>query len=210
MRAKDFIISEADYQPIEPILANQQQFEKIWLPRFQSLQQRCTAMLQRLIKASSQPEELKGVTVTVESNERYIQSSPQDRSISIDLTVFWDAPDDVLAFAIGHELGHIALKHPDELAVDPAATRQEELDADQYGIRLAMKLGYKKAAAFKFMAGKKGAGMYNLDMGGALQQDPTSTHPLIRTRASNANQTGFKLSRSNVDQIDQLMAHLAE
>lgn len=210
MRAKEFIIAEADYQPIEPILANQQQFEKIWLPRFQSLQQRCTAMLQRLIKASSQAKELTDVTVTVESNERYIQSSPQDRAISIDLTVFWDAPDDVLAFAIGHELGHIALKHPDELAVDPAATRQEELDADQYGIRLAMKLGYKKAAAFKFMAGKKGAGMYNLDVGGALQQDPTSTHPLIRTRASNANQTGFKLSRSSVDQIDQLMTHLAE
>ena len=208
MRAKEFLITEADYQPIASI--SDQQFEKIWVSRFQSLQQRCTAMLQRLIKASSQPEELKGVTVTVESNDRYIQSSPQDRSISMDLTVFWDAPDDVLAFAIGHELGHIALKHPDELAVDPATTRQEELDADQYGIRLAMKLGYKKAAAFKFMAGKKGSGLYNLDMSGAQQQDPNSTHPLIRTRANIANQSGFKLSRSNIDQLDQLMTHLAE
>lgn len=209
MKVREIIVTEGEYQPIEPILANKEQFEKIWVPRFQSLQQRCTAMLQRLIKASIQPEELKGVTVNVESNERYIQSSPQDRTISIDLTVFWDAPDDVLAFAIGHELGHIALKHPDELSTNPATTRQEELDADQYGIRLAMKLGYKKAAAFKFMAGKKGAAMYNLDMGGALQQDPTSTHPLIRNRASNANQLGFKLSRSNIDQIDQLMTHLA-
>jgi predicted Zn-dependent protease len=210
MRAKEFIIVEADYQPIEPILANKQQFEKIWVPRFQSLQQRCTAMLQRLIHASSQAEQLKGVTVTVESNEAYVQASPQNRSISVDLTVFWDAPDDVLAFAIGHELGHIALNHPEELAVSPATTRQEELDADQYGIQLAMKLGYKKAAAFKFMAGKKGAAMYNLDMGGALQQDPNSTHPLTRTRASNASQSGFKLSRTSTDQIDQLMTHLAE
>ena len=60
------------------------------------------------------------------------------------------------------------------------------------------------------MAGKRDAAMYNLDMSGALQQDPNSTHPLLRSRANNAKQQGFKLSRNSVDQINQLMTHLAE
>lgn len=209
MKVREIIVTEGEYQPGDQITSNRQEFEKVWAPRFRTLATRCNSMLQRLIQASSQAADLKDVVIKVESNQSYIQSTPQNRSISIDLTVFWDAPDDVLAFAIGHELGHIALKHPDELSASPAATRQEELDADDYGIQLAVKLGYKKAAVFKFMAGKKDAAMYNLDMSGALQQDPNSTHPLNRTRASNASRLGFKLSRTNTDQIDQLMTHLA-
>ena len=98
---------------------------KVWAPRMQELQQRCNGTLAKLIRTAgpSWANQLKGTTIAVKSNRQYIQSDPENRYISIDLTVFWDAPQDVLSFAIAHELGHIALGHLED---NPAPEKRSE------------------------------------------------------------------------------------
>jgi tetratricopeptide (TPR) repeat protein len=58
---------------------------------------------------------------------------------------------DVLAFTIGHELGHLALGHvladgktPPSEIVSRAFTRQQEIDADHYGMELALKANFTR------------------------------------------------------------------
>ena len=195
-----------EYQDYATLTKDKQKLETVWVPRMQQLQQRCNSMVAKLIRTagSSWAESLKGTTVTVNSNQQYIQAEPEQRSISVDLTVFWDAPDDTLAFAIGHELGHIALKHIDD-APSPEQSRKDEMDADDFAVRLCKALGYNKANMFKFIHAKKG----EYEFFNQLASQPNSTHPNYNQRMDKAKQQGFQLSKGGIQQMNTLMTHLA-
>ena len=182
------------------------ELETVWVPRMQKLQQRCNVMLSKLLRTagSAWGEQLKGTTVRVESNEQHIQADANERSISVDLTVFWDAPEDVLAFAIGHELGHIALGHND-VPSSPEQSRKDESNADNFAVRLCKALGYNKAGVFKFLYTKKG----EIENMNKLTSQPNSTHPTMTQRMDKARQQGFQLSKGGIQQMNTLLTHLA-
>ena len=130
--------------------------------------------------------------------------------------MFWDAPDAALAFAIAHELGHIAYDHGDvdmdssqdyNKQVQAAKlSRQQELDADLFAIKLCKVLGYNKAELFKFIS--KNIEEYNWIE--TITNSPTSTHPSYKQRIERAKQNGFELSKGGLQQINALQSHLAE
>jgi hypothetical protein len=182
------------------------ELETVWVPRMQKLQQRSNVMLAKLVRTagSAWSEQLKGTTIKVESNEQHIQADANERSVSIDLTVFWDAPEDVLAFAIGHELGHIALGHND-VPSSPEQSRKDESNADNFAVRLCKALGYNKAGVFKFLYAKKG----EIENMNRLTSQPNSTHPTMTQRMDKARQQGFQLSKGGIQQMNTLLTHLA-
>jgi hypothetical protein len=177
-----------------------------WAPRLDQLKSRSNAMLARLIKAAGPKyaRQLAGSTITVGSLDQYLGANADDRTISMDITVFWDAPDATLAVAIGHELGHIALGHVG-VAPNPVQSQKDEFSADDFGIRLAKTLGYNTAEVFKFMYNKEEYD-YNVLMG---KINNNSTHPSYDQRIDRAKKSGFKLSKGGQQQIDALQQHLA-
>lgn len=190
-----------EYQDLETIKKQ----PDVWIPRIDQLQQRSNGMLGKLMRAAG-PEwaqRLQGTRIFVRSNDQWMQGNATNRSISIDITVFWDAPDDVLAFAIAHELGHIALAHNDQ--PNPAMARQEEMDADDFAIRLCRALGYTKAGLFKFLHKKQA----DYDYVNSIASQPDSNHPTYDQRINNAGQKGFQLSRGGIQQMNTLQTHLA-
>jgi hypothetical protein len=198
--------------------SNPEQAQKVWTPRYQELTARCQVLLRQLIAAAGPKWAplLKGTTIRVVSSNNYAQASAISRMIAIDLSVFWDAPDDALAFTIAHELGHIALEHgagTDDESADyktqlrlAAIYRQGELDADEFAVRICKVLGYNKAEVFKFIAQNEA----ELQMFDALTQSPTSSHPSHKTRIERARMNGFQLSRGGIEQMNVLKQHLAE
>ena len=115
-----------EYQDLETIKKQ----PDVWMPRFEQLQQRSNGMLGKLMRAAG-PEwaqRLTGTKVRVMSNDQWVQGNAGNRTVSLDLTVFWDAPDSTLAFAIAHELGHIALAHLG--TPTPQQSRKDEFDAN--------------------------------------------------------------------------------
>jgi hypothetical protein len=53
-----------------------------------------------------------------------------------------DALIDSMAFVIGHEIGHLALKHKPATKITPAASRRQEYEADIFSAALAKKAGF--------------------------------------------------------------------
>ena len=198
--------------------SNPEQAQKVWTPRYRELTARCQVLLRQLIAAagSKWAPLLKGTTIRVVSSDNYAQASAISRMIAIDLSVFWDAPDAALAFTIAHELGHIALEHgvgTDDESADyktqlrvAAQYRQDELNADEFAVRICKVLGYNKAEVFKFIAQNEA----ELKLFDLLTQSPTSTHPSQKTRIERARMNGFQLSRGGIEQMNVLKQHLAE
>lgn len=208
-----------EYVSYDNLIKDKDQLENVWGPRLVELQSRCEQMLAKLIRAAGPQwaKAVQGATINVESNKSYAQSTPSAREIYIDLTVFWDANDDTLAFVIGHELGHIALGHSDSYDnIQPTASgsaqanaakqyRQQELDADSFAVKLARLLGYNKAEVFKFMHKQKEEYAY-FEL---LSSQPNSTHPTMQKRIEKAKMNGFQLSKGGIQQLNVLATHLA-
>ena len=131
-----------------------------WKSRAGKLLARCQAIYAKL-KTVMPPEDtgaLNGVKIEVplggESN--WAAASFDDKLITFDVGCFWDLSDDCLAYVMGHEMGHMVWafgpkKNWPKLRnqkATPAQRRQEEYDADVYGCRLAMQLGYDRRKAF--------------------------------------------------------------
>jgi hypothetical protein len=92
-----------------------------------------------------------------------------------------------------------------ELQITNPTIRKEEIDADDFAVRLCKALGYNKAGLFKFMHSKKeNYAYYNL-----LASQPNSTHPSYDQRIKRAKKQGFQLSKGGVQQMNTLMTHLA-
>jgi len=208
------LLSEGDYVDLSKVNAflpkktRDQQLAVQWGPKMHRLQARCNQLLPKLI-AGAGPQysgHLKGTRVVVSNLSAYANANATDKVINIDVTVFWDAPDDTLAVVMGHELGHIALGHVagnDEQT--PEKNRQDEYDADDFGIDLAKVLGYSKARVFAFMHSKKA----DYDQENKWASEPDSTHPNFDQRIDRAGQRGFQLSKGGLDQMDNLLTHLA-
>ena len=192
------------FQSLDTLNKDPEALVTTWGPRLDQLQARCNAMMARLIKAAGPKyaRQLAGSTIDVRSFEQYLQANAQTRKITIDLTVFWDAPDATLAVAIGHELGHIALAHVG--TPTPQQSRKDEFSADDFGIRLAKALGYDTAELFNFMHDKEQYFWTNFQ-----SMQSTSTHPSFDQRIDRAKKSGFKLSKGGQQQINALQQHLA-
>ena len=190
-----------------PAKTREQQLLLQWGKRFTDLNTRCQNMMARLIKAAGpdHAEALTGTQLLVKSFKNYAAADAWHREIYVDLTVFWDAPDDTLAFVIAHELGHIALGHTDTATRAPDQSRQDEYDADDFGVDLAKRLGYTQARVFTFMHSKQGEYQrYN-----KLSSEPDSTHPNFDQRIDRAGQQGFQLSKGGLEQINTYLTHMA-
>ena len=192
------------FQSLDTLNKDPEALVTTWAPRLDQLQARCNTMMARLIKAAGPKyaRQLAGSTIDVRSFDQYLQATPQPRKITIDLTVFWDAPDATLAVAIGHELGHIALAHLG--TPTPQQSRKDEFSADDFGIRLAKALGYDTAELFNFMHSKEEY-FWNTFQ----SQQSTSTHPTFDQRIQRAKKSGFTLSKGGQQQINALQQHLA-
>jgi len=192
------------FQSLDTLNKDPEALVTTWAPRLDQLQARCNSMMARLIQAAGPKysRQLAGSTISVRSFDQYLQATPQERKITIDITVFWDAPDATLAVAIGHELGHIALGHTG--TPTPQQSRKDEFSADDFGIRLAKALGYDTAELFNFMHNKEEYFWKNFQ-----SMQSTSTHPTFDQRIDRAKKAGFKLSKGGQQQIDALQQHLA-
>lgn len=190
-----------EYQDLETIKKQ----PDVWMPRLEQLQQRSNGMLSKLMRAAGLEwaQRLQGTKVLVTSNDQWVQGNADTRTVSLDITVFWDAPDSTLAFAIAHELGHIALGHG--FQPDPGKARREEMDADDFAIRLCRALGYNKVEMFKFLHQKQS----DYDFYNSITKLPNSSHPSYDQRIKRADQKGFQLSKGGVQQMNTLMTHLA-
>lgn len=205
------LLSEGEYVDLTklnsflPKKERDRQLVMSWGPKLTQLQARCNKMLPQLVAAAgtSWADKLKGTVVTVRSLGAYVNAETDNRVVNIDVTVFWDAPDATLAFAIGHELGHIALGHGE--ITDLAKGRQEEFDADDFGVTIAQSLGHNRAEVFRFMHRKKG----EYEQNNKWASEPDSTHPTYTDREQRQQNKGFQLSKGGLEQIDALLTHLA-
>jgi hypothetical protein len=131
-----------------------------WKTRADKLLARCNAIYAKLkgVMPLEDASAVTGVKITVPlgGEGNWAAASWDDKIISVDVGCFWDLSDDCLAFVIGHEMGHMVWafgpkKNWPKLRgqkTTPAQRRQEEMDADVYGCRLAMQLGYDRRKAF--------------------------------------------------------------
>lgn len=132
-----------------------------WKARAAKLLARCQAIYAKL-KAVMPPEDVgavNGVKIIVPLNgeDAWASADFEDRTIAFDVGCFWDLSDDCLAYVMGHEMGHMVWAFgpkkmwPKQRGVKqtPQQSRQDEMDADIYGCRLAMQLGYDRRKAWE-------------------------------------------------------------
>lgn len=161
------------------------------------LEKRMAPIFQKLVAASGPDAPLLSkVKISAESVFGNAEAdSFGDGKIILDVTVFYDLPDDALAYTIAHEMGHLALKHKFGKNVSVQTARQYELQADVYGAKLAYKCGYDPKQAFAEMtaAEKK------------TRAQSTATHPDYQTRKTHVQQqTGIPVAAINTLQHNRM------
>lgn len=161
------------------------------------LEKRMAPIFQKLVAASGPDAPLLSkVKISAESVFGSAEADPfGDGKIILDVTVFYDLPDDALAYTIAHEMGHLALKHKFGKNVSVQTARQYELQADVYGAKLAYKCGYDPKQAFAEMtAAEKKA-----------RAKSTASHPDYQTRKTHVQQqTGVPVAAINTLQHNRM------
>ncbi len=150
------------------------------------LEKRMAPIVQKLIAASGKDAAiLSKIKYSAESTPGYAEANYKDGLIFVDVTVFYDLPDDALAYTIAHEMGHIVYQHKFGKNISVQTARQYELQADVYGARLAYKCGYDPRQAYAEMdAAQKRA-----------KSKPTDQHPDYQTRKTHVQQqTGIPVA----------------
>jgi Zn-dependent protease with chaperone function len=154
------------------------------------LEKRMAPIFQKLVAASGKDAPLLSkVRYSAESINGSAEADPYgDGTIRLDVTVFYDLPDDALAYTIAHEMGHLVYKHKFGKNINVQTARQYELQADVYGARLAYKCGYDPKQAYGEMdAAQKRA-----------RAKPTAQHPDYQTRKTHVQQqTGIPVAAIN-------------
>ena len=210
------------YKSMDELNKDPGAIEKIWKPRMAELQARCTNILKSF--ASVAPAGMKPPAIETIQNTTLKISIGDDKfkvgnyqtswrtdatgkivgtptgTIIIDVTVFWDAPDSILAFVLGHELGHIIFQHgvpTGTVPVDnsPERSRRNELEADRMGAYLSRQIGYDKAAFFEFLKGQKAQLLKSTD--------PNYPDPSERAKFLQSG-LGYELSHNAVKYIDSM------
>jgi len=157
----------------------------------------------------------------VGSSRAAFGTSPNN--IYLSYPVFWDAPDSVLAFVLAHEVGHLinqrrgALHPAKSISTNPRW--EAEYDADERAANMALKLGYDKAEAWKWIQSKKNyievtdpnnpekpVGVLDTRPNAVTRfksYGPDPSHPSLKARAERVNKMvpGFTLSQ--LDQVEQ-------
>lgn len=176
-------------------------FTTVWIPRMRELLRRSQAALSRLFAVSDPASktiladtEIKLFNDTEPGNAAFV--NPQDKVITLDVSIMWDAPDEVLLWVIAHEMGHIRFQHRDRINPDGQSmsignmldSQQEEMEADRFGTALCLKLGVKQSKALTFLKQKD-------------NNSVIGTHPAYNRRVRQAQQQGFQLSRGDKQQL---------
>jgi hypothetical protein len=157
-----------------------------------------------------------GVRV-VDDPKQSMYAMSRYREITIDYGEWHDAPDDVLLWSLGHEVGHIVMNHRGATSpanAGPYAAQQREAAADKYATQLCLSMGLTKAPAFKWANDKRGEfyhqAMLNVENDPKYADDnKLSSHPTLQQRYDAAKAQGFDLSKNNTDQLDRFLAHMS-
>jgi hypothetical protein len=211
------------YKSIDTLNKDPDSIQKIWVPRMSDLESRCYNILKSFIGAVSQsnPEYARviqlikvkislGDKIFHQGNAANAQGTAQisptgqksfhSGTITLEATVFWDAPDDTLAFILGHECGHLVMLH----GFSPASNaRDNEMEADLIGASLAKNIGYNRARFFQFL--------FNLRADRLRNGSPNDPHlePVDRVKFLK-QRADFELSRNSIQYIDSLAQQLKQ
>jgi hypothetical protein len=193
-------------------------------PAMTQFEQRCQSLIRKLSAYTTEANQqiISKITVTVvdDPEDDDLYSYPLKREIVLDYRQWDDAPDDVLLWSLGHEVGHICFAHRSR-GVTPQQSQQQELAADQFATRLCLAMGITAAPAFKWANDKRdrlskypAGSLHQIKLN--LQNNPAnadsqqlSTHPTYNTRFDHAAQDKFELSRVDTDQLDRFTAHMS-
>lgn len=136
------------------------------IPRSQVMLSRARTIVNRIAQLAGVDQALVArLTITANYNTTASSHPAYDTTqagIALNPYIFYDAPDSVLAFVIGHEVGHIvnnAHSIQGKTSTHPGFDR--EYDADEWGANMAKKLGYNKAEAVKWIQDKRNS--YEVD-----------------------------------------------
>ena len=189
------------------------------------LQRRCQSLVSKLSAYTTPYNQhiISKITVTVvdDPEDDDLYAYVFQSKIVLDYSQWDDAPDNVLLWSLGHEVGHICLLHHSK-GNSPQQLQQQELDADQFATRLCVAMGVKAAPAFKWANDKRDR-LNKLQAVGTLHQNrlktqnnpanagsqQLSTHPTYQRRFDHAAQDKFELSRVDTDQLDRFTAHMS-
>ena len=189
------------------------------------LQRRCQSLVSKLSQYATPYNQhiISKITVTVVDDPEDVDLYAYvfQSKIVLDYSQWDDAPDNVLLWSLGHEVGHICLLHHIK-GNTPQQLQQQELDADQFATRLCLAMGVKAAPAFKWANDKRDR-LNKLEAVGTLHQNrlktqnnpanagsqQQSTHPTYQRRFDHAAQDKFELSRVDTDQLDRFTAHMS-
>ncbi len=198
-------IIEGEYQTIDQIQAARGSYTRLWLPRKAELKRRCDEILKRVIQAAAPTPVPRIPRIDVDLHDTYAALSPMKASgytpiLKVDVTVFWDAPDETLTFVLAHELGHLIMDHDPGNSGAPA--RDEELAADAFAGRIMQKLGLSQARVFRFMHNRQSE--YNQQE--RANRSPQSNHPPYQQRIDQLRNMGLKITHGGAEQLAHLMA----
>ena len=189
------------------------------------LQRRCQSLVSKLSAYTTPYNQyiISKITVTVvdDPEDDDLYAYVFQSKIVLDYSQWDDAPDNVLLWSLGHEVGHICLLHHIK-GNTPQQLQQQELDADQFATRLCLTMGITAAPAFKWANDKRDR-LNKLQAVGTLHQNKLktqnnpanagsqqlSTHPTYQRRFDHAAQDKFELSRVDTDQLDRFTAHMS-
>jgi len=184
----------------------------------QALLAKCQAIKEKLAQtAEAQYQEIiRSCIIHLSWNEEdtaYVKLST--RTVTIDQEEFAGAPTAVLVWLIAHEIGHIVFEHG---SAKGQSSQAQEMAADAFANDLAVKMGFTKAPVWTWLGRRKNElGQTELDRQLELERDPDNadyfrnkaSHPTTDQRRRQAELQGLELSKTNTDQIDWLMSHLA-
>ena len=189
------------------------------------LQRRCQSLVSKLSAYTTPYNQhiISKITVTVvdDPEDDDLYSYVFQSKIVLDYSQWDDAPDNVLLWSLGHEVGHICLAHRSK-GNSPQQLQQQELDADQFATRLCLAMGVTAAPAFRWANDKRDR-LNKLQAVGTLHQNrlksqnnpanadsqQQSSHPTYQQRFDHAGQDKFELSRVDTDQLDRFTAHMS-
>lgn len=185
----------------------------------QALLATCLAIKEKLARLAETPEQaavIRSAELNLSWNETdHMYANPANGVITIDQEEFAGAPTSVLVWLIAHELGHVVFNHGE---ADGAESQQQELAADAFASRMSVKMGFTRAPVWTWLGRRKNElGQTELERKQRLERDPANadyfknqSHPTTDQRIKSAGELGMELSRTNTDQIDWLIAHIAE